>query len=272
MSDFEFLRDLPIGQYLPGNSLIHRLDPRTRIVCITAFLLALTFETHPLALAVGVVAALGGWALAKLSPRPAWRGWKAALPFLLILAVIQVFFHVSMDESVALFQVFGKTITSADLTAGANLILRFSAYVVALALASSTLSSSEITRALNSLLKPLTLLRLPVRDFVMVIQVTLRFFPLLAQTAERITKAQAARGADWDAHTNFITRVRRILPVIVPLFVISLRRAENMALAMDARAYGCTDRRSSMFEMHFTGKDWAAMGIMTALIALMIWL
>ena len=94
-------------------------------------------------------------------------------------------------------------------------------------------------------------------DLVMVLQITFRFVPMLAQTAERIAKAQASRGAEWGGKTQgLFNRIRQILPLIVPLFVISLRRSENLALAMDARAYGYLDYRTSMVEMKFKWSDW----------------
>ncbi len=272
MSDFEFMRDLPLGQYLPGDLLVHRLDPRTRILTATAFMLALTFTPNTAGLVIGLVAALGAWALAGLSPKPAWRGWRAALPFSLILAVLQVFFHVGPNEGAVLWVVGPKAITVMDLLAGVNLILRFSAYIAALGLASSVLSSSEMTRGLEAILRPLRWVGLPVHDFVMVVQVTLRFFPLLAQTAERIAKAQASRGADWEAKGNLLKRIRQIVPLLVPLFVTSLRRAENMALAMDARAYGSGPERSSMVILKMNTKDWLALFITGGTIAAMFWL
>jgi energy-coupling factor transport system permease protein len=107
-------------------------------------------------------------------------------------------------------------------------------------------------------------------DLVMVMQITLRFVPLLTQTAERIAKAQASRGAEWGSKTKgLINRIKQILPLVVPLFVISLRRAENLALAMDARAYGYLDYRTSMVEMKFTIKDAIAV-ILNLIVSLII--
>jgi energy-coupling factor transport system permease protein len=109
---------------------------------------------------------------------------------------------------------------------------------------------------LNALLRPLNAIGIPVSDFVMVIQITLRYFPLLAQSAERIAKAQASRGADWQpAGWNLVQRGRQIAPLIVPLFITSLRRAENMALAMDARGYGNLPARTSMAVLRFRSVD-----------------
>ena len=254
MNEFEFMRDLPIGQYLPLDTPIRRLDPRTRIVGATVFLIGLTFVTSPAGLLLGLAAALLAWWFSRIPAGPLLRGWRATLPFLLILALMQVFFRVG-DDVPELLRVGGLVISTGDLWAGIKLILRFTAYIAVLGLATSTLSASEITRGSEALLRPLTVIHFPVHDFVMVVQVTLRFFPLLAQTAERIAKAQASRGADWRPSGNLIQRARQVVPLIVPLFVTSLRRAENMALAMDARGYGSGPSRTSMVELHFRRID-----------------
>jgi energy-coupling factor transport system permease protein len=159
------------------------------------------------------------------------------------------------DEGYPLLRLWSLVISTNDLAAGISLILRFSTYITVIGLATSTLSASEITRGSEAMLRPLAVLRFPVHDFVMVVQVTLRFFPLLAQTAERIAKAQASRGADWRVTGNLLNRARQIIPMIIPLFVTSLRRAEHMALAMDARGYGSQPTRTSMVELHFRLRD-----------------
>ena len=265
--EFEFLRDLPIGQYVPGDSVLHRLDPRTRILGITALVLALTFAPRASGLLVGLAAGVGGWALARMHPGPALKGWRAALPFLLILALLQILFQMRPEQGLILYQRAWLVISMGDMWAAANLILRFSAYIFLLGLASSVISASQITRGSESILRPLARVGFPVHDFVMVVQVTLRFFPLLAQTAERIAKAQASRGADWDAGGSIFQRAQRAAPMIVPLFVTSLRRAENLALAMDARAYGSGPQRSSMVELRFQKADGLAFIVLCLLLA-----
>jgi energy-coupling factor transport system permease protein len=199
--------------------------------------------------------------LGRIPLRYALRGVMTPLPFLAILAVLQVFFNPHLPGSPVVIAVGQVVVTLADLAIGARLLARFFALILGLGLASFTLSTSEMTSGLNSLLAPLARLKLPVQDFVMMVQVTLRFLPLLAQTAERIAKAQASRGADWDARGNLLARVRQILPMIVPLFLISLHRAENMALAMDARAYGSAAVRTSLTQFQFTWKDGLALAL-----------
>ncbi len=250
-NEFEFLRGLPFGPYLPVDSPLHRLDPRTRILLVILFMIALLSARHPEGLLLGIAVILAGWRIARVPFEPLWRGWLSVLPFLLLLAVLQVLFRVGRDPDV-LLRIGSLVISSADLWAGAAVLLRFGGFMAVLGLAAASLSESEITRGLEALLRPLSVLHVPVQDFVMAVQVTLRFFPLLAQTAERIAKAQASRGADWQPKGwNLVQRARQIVPVIVPLFIASLRRAENMALAMDAPGYGSLPLRTSLVTLRF---------------------
>jgi energy-coupling factor transport system permease protein len=267
VSEFEFLRNITIGQRLPVESTWQRLDPRTRLLALSFLVIAVTFSTHPVGLLLGVALALAGLAFARIPLRFALRGLIPPLPFLLILALLQVFIN-PLPKTLVLLQIGTVSIALSDLWAGAALLLRFIALILILSLGTFTLSTSEMTRALSRLLHPLTRIGLPVQDFVMMVQVTLRFLPLLAQTAERIAKAQAARGAEWGVRRgSLLARARQILPLIVPLFLMSLHRAENMALAMDARAYGAQAVRTSMFSLHFRRRDMLALLTAAALAA-----
>jgi energy-coupling factor transport system permease protein len=263
MNEFEFMRSLPFGPYLETNSPIHRLDPRTRLLALGVFLVILTVAQRPLGLFLGLLVMLAGWWLARIPLEPLRRGWVSALPFLLILAVLQILFRVG-PESLPLLQLGTLVISVADLWAGLILLLRFSAYMALLGLGAAVLSEVELTQGLSRLLKPFNRLHLPVSDIVFAVQVTLRFFPLLAQTAERIAKAQASRGADWrPSGWNPLKRAQQVMPLIVPLFVTSLRRAENMALAMDARGYGSMPERTSLITLRFHRNDlWASLVVL----------
>jgi energy-coupling factor transport system permease protein len=266
MSQFEFMRSLPIGQYLPLDSPLHHRDPRAKLIAAVLLVLALTFSRRieGLALGVGLVVLALGWA--HVSLRFALRSLVAPLPFLLILAALQVLLNVGPPGELALLTLGPLQVTASDLLAGLTLLVRFAGLILAIGLTTFTLSTSEMTRALNQLLGPLARIGLPAQDLVMVVQVTLRFLPMLAQSAERIAKAQASRGADWDSHKgNLLARVRQVTPVIIPLFLASLRKAEQMALAMDARAYGSTPQRTSLASSHFYGVDgWLVAGAVAA--------
>ncbi len=259
MSQFEFLRSINIGQYLPLGSPIHRLDPRARLVGLFIIVMALTFTRSGWGLLLGMLAALIFTRAAHVPLRYALRGLAAPLPFLLILAILQVFFNAQPDSGPVFFRLGTMVVGLSDLGAALMLLGRFAALILVLSLGSYTLSTGELTLGLGYLFRPLARLGLPAHDFVMMLQVSLRFLPLLAQTAERIAKSQAARGADWDSSRgNLLKCVRRILPLIVPLFVTSLHRAESMALAMDARGYGSVENRTSRIQLKARPQDWEA--------------
>ena len=277
MSEFEYLRNIPFGQVVPGDLAVHRLDPRARILIFTFLLAALLFTPHPAGLVLGLLVILGGLRLARLPLGYALRSLLSPLPFLIILALLQVFFNALPDTGRVLLHLGPVQITPADLLVGGMLLLRFTGLVLGIGFASQVLSTSELTHGLEFLFSPLESVRLPVHDGVMALVVAVRFLPFLAQSAERIAKAQAARGAEWTrpvvGRNPFIhlwARARALLPLLVPIFVTSLRRAETMALAMDARGYASRAHPTALVEMHFTPRDGLAVGLALVLAAAVI--
>jgi energy-coupling factor transport system permease protein len=256
MSEFEYLRYVQVGQYLPTGSWIHRLDPRARMLGALALLAGITLSTRLEGLALGVLIVLALLLAARIPLRYALRSLLPPLPFLLILAVLQFFFPPLGRTGQILFQVGFLHITAAGIYAGLALLVRFSGLVLGISLASYVLSNTELIRSLESLLTPLTRIGLPTQDFVMMVQVMLRFLPFLAQAAERIAKAQASRGANWGTRSGGpLARVRQAFPLLVPLFLNGLRRAEALALAMEARGYSNRVHHTSMLELTFRWRD-----------------
>lgn len=256
MNNFEFLRMVNIGQYLPLESFLHRRDPRAMIVAYLFLLAATTFTKSLFGILLALAAVLILFMIGRIPLKYGLRGLLPPLPFLLILAGLQIFISVHPPDAQPLFQWRFISVYADGLLAAGKLLIRFTALILELSLASSTLSTSELIHGTESLLKPLTAFKIPVHDLVMVIQVTFRFIPFLAQAAERIAKAQASRGAEWGTRRGgLLARTRQIIPLLVPLFMISLQRAETMALAMDARGYGSMPRRSSMVVLRFGWLD-----------------
>jgi energy-coupling factor transport system permease protein len=199
----------------------------------------------------------------------ALRGLLPPLPFLLILAILQVFLTRNQTP-IVLFKYGPLILTWGGILAGITLLLRFMGLILGISLATFCLSTSDLVHGLESLLRPFNRIGIPTRDLIMVIQVTVRFLPLLAQTAERIAKAQAARGAEWGTGGgSLFQRARAVIPLLVPLFITSLHKAENMALAMDARAYGSRPQATSMVDLNFRAKDGIAVAA-SAIICLAI--
>jgi len=255
MSNFEYMGRVTIGQYLPLDSLLHRLDARARIFIFFFPLVLITFEPKPFCLLLAILLVFAGLLLAHIPLSYALRGLLPPLPFLLILAIFQIFLSRSQTPEI-LFKYGPLILTCGGILAGITLLLRFTGLILALSLATFCLSTSHLVHGLESLLRPLNRIGIPTRDLIMIIQVTVRFLPLLAQTAERIAKAQAARGAEWGTgQGSLFQRARQVIPLLVPLFITSLHKAENMALAMDARAYGSVSQVTSMVELDFRLKD-----------------
>jgi energy-coupling factor transport system permease protein len=256
MNQFEYLPLVTIGQYLPTGSLLHRLDARTKLVIFSAFILAVTFTPSVPGMLAALAAVLAGILLAKIKIKTALKGLLAPLPFLLFIILLQLLFFASPTDSRLYFSWWIIRIGPYNLISAAMLMLRFVVLILAISLSSFCLSTSEMITGLDHLLAPLKRIGIQTMDLVMVIQVTVRFLPLLALSAERIAKAQASRGAEWSTHERgLIKGAKRVIPLLVPLLMTSLRRSESLALAMDARAYGMKNQRTSIYELRFHRRD-----------------
>jgi len=269
MSEFDFLSSAAIGQYIPTGSVLHKLEPRTKLIGFIILILAVTFSRTAQGIGVGLLAAIFGLLIARVPIRFALKGLLYPLPFLVIIAILQVFLYPGLD-TVPIFVIGPLRLTMAGIWSCVLIILRFIALILSLSLLSYCLSTSEMIHGLQKLLSPLNRLGIHAMDLVMVVQVSLRFLPFLAQSAERIAKAQASRGAEWGVKSRgLISRVKQVVPLIIPLITTSLQRAETMALAMDARVYGYKDERTSMFVYTFNWRD-ALFLLFVVLIALAV--
>jgi energy-coupling factor transport system permease protein len=257
VNQFEFLPLITIGQYFPTGSILHRLDARAKLVVFGILILSVTFIQSIYGLLIALAVIVAGILVSKVSLRYALKGLLLPLPFLIVIALIQVLFFSNLVTSTVYFSWGIIHITQYGLKFALMLFVRFIALILGLSLSSFCLSNSEMITGLDDLLRPLRKIGIQTMDLVMVIQVAMRFLPLLAQSAERIAKAQVSRGAEWGTRRgNVVQQVRRVIPLIIPLILTSLRRAESMALAMDARAYGVKDHRTSIYTLEMHLKDW----------------
>jgi energy-coupling factor transport system permease protein len=255
-SRFEFLGSTSLGQFIPSDSWFHARDPRARLISFLIVFTALIFTTEIWGLLLGIVFVIGLYLLAQLPVKSTLRGIKKALPFILILAILQILFYQRAESASALLEVLGFVITTAAVYSALNLIFRFLVLIMLLNAFVMSLSTSQLTAALFHLLKPFEKIGLPVNDLTMVVQVTMRYLPLIAQTAEKTAKAQAARGADWEQKGfNPIKQAKRVIPLIVPLIVTSLKRAETMAVAMESRGFNAAHKRSSFHSLRYSWQD-----------------
>jgi energy-coupling factor transport system permease protein len=271
MHDFEFLRFVNIGQYLPTGSVVHRLDPRARLLAGFLLLVAVTAAPRWTGLAVALVVLLAALVVARIPVGYALKGLLPPLPFIVFLAVLQILFGPHSDVVTPLWTWGPVFVSAASLLNGAMLVLRFAALILTISWLSFCISTTEIVRALDALLAPLTKIGLPTHAFVLMVQVTLRFLPLLALEAERIAKSQASRGAEWGTgRGGLLRRARQALPLLVPLFLTGLQRAEDLALAMQARGYQGGRGRTSMVELRFRWADAVALGLVVVLAMLIV--
>lgn len=265
-SRFEFLGSLGFGQYIPRPSWFHKRDPRARLLALISLFIGLIFSSRLWILGIGLGIVLIIYGLAKLPLKPAWRGVRRSIIFIVLLSLLQVFFYRAGETGAVVWTVFGFPITEAALLSASLLVTKFIVLILLINAMVMSLSTSQITTALFYLLKPFEKIGFPVNDLTMVVQVTLRYLPLIAHTAEKTAKAQASRGGDWEQKGfNPIRQAKRVLPLIVPLIIVSLKRAETMALAMESRGFNAAEARSSYYELHFGAEDalLLAAGILT---------
>jgi len=256
MSDFEYLRSTSLGQYLPLKSFLHSRDPRAKLMGFAFLILAITFANRPAGMGFAL-AAVGLLALMSQVPlRYALHGLLPPLPFLLFLAILQIFIAPQNRAAAPLAEIVGLPIYAAGIQAALMLITKFCLLIVLFTLGSASISTLEMTHGLDLLLKPLNRLGVRTDAAAMTLQITLRFVPFLAISAERIAKSQASRGAEWGSgKMNLVARVRRMLPLLIPLFNNSLRQTETLAEAMLSRGYASGHLRHGMVEYHFGWQD-----------------
>lgn len=276
MENLELLRYITIGQYLPTASPIHRLDPRVKLLGFGALVLAVAFSGSYLGNLILLATVLGLVALARVPLAYALQGIRPALPIILILAALQVLLPSPAFSNApgcavlvgwSFFQLTDCTLRLVVVSA-----LRFGELIILTSLLTLCTPITDLARGLERLLAPLARLRFPAHEVALVLTIALRFVPVLAQEMERVVRAQVARGADFGGRSRlrFIQQTRQLLPLLVPLFLISLRRAEELALAMEVRCYAGGTGRTHLVRLHARPADFVALGLTIAFAALML--
>ena len=256
MSQFEVLNRLSSGQYLPTGSILHKMDPRAKIPGFTALILALTLARHTIGLTAALLLLILILIAGKIPLKHALRSLLAPLPFILLLAVLQVFITPAGQNAQKLFSWHFLSITSTGIQTAFMLVLRFFGLLLLLLAASASTSTLELIYGLDLLFKPLQKLGIRTQSITMVVQIMLRFIPFLAMRTEKIARSQASRGAIWGSRQgNIFQRARQLLPLLIPLFTTSLQQADTLTQAMLARGYGSTVQRTGLREYHFRWKD-----------------
>lgn len=260
------LKDITMGQYYPGDSFVHRLDPRMKIV-LTVMMIVAVFMVHSL-VGYALVLAFVYW-ITKLATIPFKLLMKGIKPlrFILILTfLLNLLF--SNGETVWWHWSF-ITITKEGLTQAIHYSLRLMFLVVGTSLLTLTTSPVSLADGLELLLSPLKKVHFPAHELAMMMTIALRFIPTLLEEADKIMKAQMARGADFESG-NLFARAKAMVPLLVPLFVSAFRRAGDLAMAMEARCYHGGENRTRLRVLKITRNDWLAFAVMWGLIALIV--
>ncbi len=273
MDEFEFLHDITVGQYLALDSWIHRLDPRAKLLAFVALIIAVTFTGTYLGNLVLLAVVLLLVALARIPVGYALSGLRPAIPFILLLALFQILFPPPGSEnSPVLFRLSLVTVTVEGLRLVVISMARLVEFILLVSLLTFTTTTTELAHGQEKLLAPLQRLGLPVHEFVLTMTIALRFVPIIAEETERLVKAQVSRGADFGSGSRlrFIQQTRKMIPLLVPLFLAALQRAEELTLAMEARGYLGGKGRTRLIELRARPVDFAVVLAAAAFAGLML--
>lgn len=250
------LKDITIGQYFPGNSVIHRLDPRFKIIITGVFIAMLFTADNFMGLGIGIVFLLVSFLLSQIPFKLMLKSLKPIIPIIIFTSILNLFFL----DGIVLFKFGIIKITYEGLRTSAFMIIRIVALIMGSSLLTYTTSPITLTDAIERLLSPLKKLKFPVHELAMMMTIALRFIPTLIEETDKIMSAQKARGADMESG-SLVQRAKALTPILIPLFVSAFRRAEELALAMECRCYQGGDGRTRLRQLHSTGTDFFALGI-----------
>ena len=245
------LKDITLGQYFPGNSLLHRLDPRTKILAVVLYIVALFLAKHFFTYAIMFCVLALSISLSHVPLKSLFRGMKPVVFILIFTAVLNLFY--TPGEHV-LFHFWILTVTMEGVVNAFFMVIRILMLIAGTFLLTYTTSPILLTDGLESLLGPLKKIKVPVHELSMMMSIALRFIPILIEETDKIMKAQMARGADFESG-NLIQRAKAMVPLLVPLFISAFRRATDLAMAMEARCYRGGEGRTKMKPLRYEKRD-----------------
>ena len=260
------IRDITLGQYYPADSILHKLDPRVKLVGTIGFLVALFLINSWVGYVVATVFLIAMIRLSKVPFHFIVRGLKTIFIILMITLVFNLF--LTPGDRV-LVQIWKLRITDQGLRTAIFMAIRLIYLIIGSSLMTLTTTPNDLTDGLETLLGPLKKLHVPVHEISMMMSIALRFIPILLEETDKIMKAQMARGADFE-HGNLIQRAKNLVPLLVPLFISAFRRANDLAMAMEARCYRGGEGRTKMKPLVYAGRDYCAYGILLLFLAAII--
>ena len=262
------ISDITLGQFFPGVSYLHRLDPRTKIIISLIFIIAVFLANTPVAFLTLAVSTLLFIRISRIALSTVLKGIKPLIFILIFTALLNVFLTKGEGEPLVDFWVI--TVYSDGIIKAVFMALRVIVLIMGTSvLLTYTTSPIALTDGLESLLSPLKLLHVPVHVFAMMMSIALRFIPTLVEETEKIMNAQKSRGADFESG-NLIRRAKALIPILIPLFVSSFNRAEELATAMECRCYRGDKNRTKLVKLSYGARDFAFMLLFAALLAVII--
>lgn len=257
------LKDVTLGQFFPGNSIVHRLDPRTKLILVVLYIAALFqavgWGSYGLVCAVTATCML----LSKIGFKNIFKGLRPMLLIIILTAVLNIFYTQGTPV------LPGWPVTWEGIERAVQMVLRITLLITGTFLLTYTTSPIALTDGLELLLNPLKKLKVPVHEMTIMMSMALRFIPTLIEETDKIMSAQKARGADFETG-SLIERAKALLPVLVPLFVSAFRRADELAVAMESRCYHGGEGRTRMKQLHMAWQDYCALALGLAFLAVMI--
>lgn len=256
------LKDITLGQYFPGNSIIHRLDPRTKLIVLIAYIVVLFTASNWISYGTALLFLIVVIGISTIPPKSILRGMKPLIMILVFTGILNLLFT---DGETVLFSFHFITVTKEGIVRAVFMVLRILMLISGTFLLTYTTSPIALTDGLESLLSPLKIIRLPVHELSMMMCIALRFIPTLIEETDKIISAQKARGADFESG-SLIRRVKALIPILVPLFISAFKRADELATAMECRCYQGDNGRTKMKLLRYYRCDYAAFAVALILV------
>lgn len=254
------LKDITLGQFFPGDTLVHRLDPRTKLIAVVLYIVALFQAGGVVGYMLLILAAAACMAVSHISPKSIFKGLKPMVFIIILTGALNIFYTTGTPV------LPGWIITWEGIIRAVKMILRIVLLITGTFLLTYTTSPMALTDGLELLMNPLKKIKVPVHEMTIMMSMALRFIPTLIEETDKIMSAQKARGADFETG-GLIKRARALLPILVPLFVSAFRRADELAVAMESRCYHGGQGRTRMKQLRFAGIDYGALLASAAFLA-----
>lgn len=259
------IKDITIGQYLPGDSFVHKLDPRVKILLSFIYIIDLFIVNNFVGYAFITLFTIAAIMISKIPFKYIFKGIKPILWIIIFTAVLNAFLTPGNP-----IQIIGPIkVTDKGLYLAVFMVVRLVFLIVGTSLLTLTTSPIALTDGIERLLNPFRKIGLPAHELAMMMTIALRFIPTLLDETDKIMKAQMARGADFESG-NVLKRAKNLIPLLVPLFISSFRRADELALAMEARCYRGGEGRTRLKQLKIEGRDYIALFVMTLLVVVSI--